>query len=122
MIPTLDSRRRIRFTPRMKAREFHGMARTRLYYIWIQMRYRCYSPKCVMYHRYGGRGIRVCEQWFQSFLSFKAWALSHGYADNLTIDRIENDGNYEPGNCQWLTKPQNVSKALRGKPRQRKAS
>ena len=67
---------------------------------------RCIYPTVKCYPRYGGRGIRVCEEWFD-FTSFANWALTHGYADDLTIDRIDPDGHYEPTNCRFLTRAQN---------------
>jgi hypothetical protein len=68
------------------------------------MKTRCYNPASDAYDRYGGRGIKVCEDWKNSFVSFFDWAMSNGYADNLTLDRINNDGNYSPDNCRWSTK------------------
>lgn len=66
------------------------------------MKQRCYYKKHKAYHRYGGRGIVVCDEW-QSIKEFRKWALENGYRDNLTLDRINNDGNYEPSNCRWVT-------------------
>ena len=92
----------------------HHARGTRLHNIWLGMRNRCNTPTHVRYYRYGGRGIKVCEQWGE-FINFRDWALSHGYKDNLTLDRIDNNGNYEPSNCRWVTykeqfKNSNVSK------------
>lgn len=80
----------------------HGGKWTRLYRIWSAMKERCSRAGHISYKNYGGRGIKVCADWRNSFDAFRRWALAHGYADNLTIDRVDNDGNYEPGNCQWL--------------------
>jgi len=77
---------------------------SRLYRIWATMKKRCYNSKFHAYHRYGGRGINVCIEWKNDFIKFRDWALINGYQNNLTIDRIDNDGNYEPNNCQWLTR------------------
>ena len=91
----------------------HGCTGTRIYGIWVNMKARCYSRKSKYYENYGARGIKVCPPWLNNFLTFKSWALRNGYQDNLTIDRINNDGNYEPSNCQWLTKSENSKKARR---------
>ena len=82
----------------------HGMANSRLYDCWTDMKRRCYNQRNKRYDRYGGRGIQVCDEWVASFRSFYDWAMSHGYQDNLTLDRINVDGNYEPSNCRWVTR------------------
>jgi hypothetical protein len=71
------------------------------------MIWRCHNPNSVNYHIYGGRGIRVCDEWRASSLAFLRWAASSGYVTGLQIDRINNDGNYEPSNCRWATRSQN---------------
>ena len=85
-------------------------SKTRLYSIWCGMRQRCNNPNRDYYSHYGGKGVRVCDEW-SNYLVFKEWALSHGYTDDLSIDRIDSNGNYEPSNCQWITRSENTAKA-----------
>lgn len=74
----------------------------RLYSIWRNMKRRCNEPNRKDYKYYGGKGIKVCEEWSQSYAAFKEWAISNGYSDELTIDRIDFSKNYEPKNCRWI--------------------
>lgn len=85
-------------------REKHGLAKTRIWYIWRDMRNRCRNTNCVDYHYYGGRGIAVCPEWDESFMRFYTWAMSSGYTSDLTLDRIDVNRNYEPCNCKWATR------------------
>lgn len=81
----------------------HGMTGTRLWTIWCGMKSRCCYTKNIAFKDYGGRGIKICSEWLHNFSAFQEWALKSGYADNLTIDRINCNGNYEPSNCKWST-------------------
>lgn len=85
----------------MPARTHGESHKTRLYRCWKHMRGRCNRPTCKDYPNYGGRGITICPEW-DDYVVFRDWALSNGYADDLTLDRIDCDKNYEPGNCRWI--------------------
>lgn len=82
------------------------------------MNFRCSNPNERRFKDYGGRGISVCQEWKHDFIAFQKWALSHGYTPDLTLDRIDNNGNYEPSNCRWATvKEQNWNKRnIKNKP------
>ena len=99
----------------------HGSSHSRLYSVWRGMKARCTNPKHKHYKHYGGRGIRVCDEWYNDFAAFQAWAVSQGYNPNAlkgqcTIDRINVNGDYCPDNCRWVDmKAQRINQRRRKK-------
>jgi len=82
----------------------HGLCDTRVYHIYTGIKRRCYNKNIPQYNDWGGRGIKVCKEWKEDFNKFYDWSMANGYDENLSIDRIDNDGNYEPSNCRWTTR------------------
>lgn len=82
----------------------HGLSKTRLYTIYNDMKQRCYNKKCAEYNIYGGNGVKVCDDWLLSFRNFYDWAMTNGYDETLSLDRIDGNKNYCPENCRWATK------------------
>jgi hypothetical protein len=86
---------------------YEGGKYSRLYTIWIGMKKRCHNVNSKSYKDYGGRGIKLCDSWENDYSSFHDWATTHGYSYSLTIERKDNNGNYEPSNCTWIPRKQN---------------
>ena len=82
----------------------HGDSNSKLFSIWCGMKKRCYNKKYEHYNVYGGKGIKVCDEWVNDYICFKTWSLKNGYIEGLEIDRIENDKDYCPENCRWETR------------------
>lgn len=102
------------FKPKDQRSRTHGQSGTRLYKVWSSMKHRCSNPNDKHYANYGGRGIHVCPEW-QSFDAFMQWAAVTGYQAGLTIDRIDSNSHYEPGNCRWIPKPEQSNNTRRSR-------
>ena len=90
----------------------HGFTKNgnipKLYNVWKNIKYRCYTPSCHMYKDYGGKGVTMYPKWIDNYSNFYKWAIQNGYKEGLTIDRIDSAGNYEPSNCRWITNSENA--------------
>lgn len=81
----------------------HGLSRHPVHYVWSAVKSRCYNQNAKLYHRYGGRGITMCADWRNNFIAFYNWMIDNGWSKGLQIDRIDNNGNYEPTNCRLVS-------------------
>ena len=86
----------------------HNESFTNLYRVWANIKQRCNNPNSHNYKDYGGRGITICSEWTNSYIAFRNWALNNGYQEGLQINRINNNGNYEPNNCNFVTGKENT--------------
>lgn len=101
---------------RMKKRSSkHNLYYTKIYKIWIAMKQRCYYKKYKYYKNYGGKGIKVCDEWKNSIINFYEWALKNGYEDGLSIERVDINKDYCPENCKWIPKNQQQKNTSRTK-------
>lgn len=96
----------------VRSKTTHGLSKTRLYNTWIHILHRCLNKNDAAYSDYGGRGITVCSNWLD-LTEFYSWAMSHGYSDDLEIDRIDNDKGYFPENCRFVTHQVNCNNRRR---------
>jgi len=85
----------------------HGGKGTRIFRIWHGMKQRCENPRNAAYRYYGGKGVVISKEWIGDFPAFRDWAFSNGYADDLTIDRLDSNKGYCPENCEWVTQSEN---------------
>lgn len=92
----------------------HGQSNTKLFRVWNGIKQRCYNKNVKGFKWYGGKGVSICEEWLE-FSAFYDWAVSHGYIDGLSIDRIDPEGSYEPNNCRWITRSENSKRVVHKK-------
>ena len=100
---------------RSEAKTKHNLCHSRIYKIYNDMKKRCYNKKSKSYKNYGERGIVICKEWLNDFMNFYNWSMENGYADNLSIDRINVDGDYEPSNCRWATQKEQANNTRRNR-------
>lgn len=96
-----------------KHKTTHNLRKHSIYRIWAGMKSRCKNPRASHFEHYGGRGIKVCDEWINDFVAFYNWAITNGWQQSLEIDRINNDGNYEPSNCRFVTHQINSQNRIR---------
>lgn len=99
----------------------HGLTNHKLHSVWHSIKQRCLNKNATGYNSYGGRGITICDEWSSDFMSFYNWAISNGWSDGLQVDRINNDGNYEPNNCRFVTPAKNCEVGRQRKPNNNKS-
>lgn len=94
-----------------KNKKLNGDSKTKLYKVWWGMKERCYNENSPSFKNYGKKGIQINNEWLKDFLNFQNWALTNGYQEDLTIERVDPNGNYEPENCEWITLSENVKRS-----------
>ncbi len=92
-----------------------GIRHSKLYHIYHGIKQRCYNPNIPWYEIYGGKGVKMCKEWLDSFDAFRDWSLSNGYKEGLSIDRLNSDGDYCPENCEWVTLSVNSARSNFGR-------